>query len=105
MTTATTLALPELCGPIDFDMNRDWPCKRLAFAYHLHSSADDIDRTAARIGRARSPRVIRNLTAWVADATERLAKLAPRIAEKPCTCPAPHAYATLTEVPLPPCTC
>ena len=26
---------PMFCGPIDFDMNRDWPCKRLARVYHL----------------------------------------------------------------------
>jgi hypothetical protein len=101
----TTTALPEFCGPINFDMNRDWPCKRLASAYHVHSFAEEIARETARIGRARSPRVIRNLTAWVADANERLAKMIGWTTEKTCTCPEPHAYATLADVPLPDCTC
>jgi hypothetical protein len=103
MTTAP--ALPAFCGPINFDMNRDWPCRRLSFVYYLHNEARDIAETEARIGRARSERVRRNLTQWVADATERLAKHITWTDGKTCTCPAPAAYASLADVPLPDCTC
>jgi hypothetical protein len=101
----TTHTLPAFCGPINFDMNRDWPCHRLAFVYHLHNEAQTITETRARIGRARSPRVAANLTRWCEDADARLAKMITWTDEKTCTCPVPAGYATLADVPLPPCTC
>ena len=100
-----TLELPAFCGPIDFDMNRDWPCKRLAQVYHLHSEAATIDRERKRLPRLRSEYRRRNLTRWIADAEQRLAHYVATWQLKPCTCKAPASYATLAEVPLPECTC
>ena len=99
------IQLPVFCGPIDFDMNRDWPCKRLARVYHLHSYADEIGRERNRLARARSERVRRNLGKWVADAEARLARYVATWDLGTCTCARPAEYATLAEVPLPDCTC
>ena len=99
------IQLPVFCGPIDFDMNRDWPCKRLARVYHLHSYADEIERYRGHQLRARSGREWRNIGKWVADAETRLARYV-AIWELPaCTCARPAEYATLADVPLPDCTC
>jgi hypothetical protein len=97
--------LPVFCGPIDFDMNRDWPCKRLARVYHLHSYADEITRERARLARVRSERVKRNLGKWITDAEARLARYVATWDLGTCTCARPAEYATLAEVPLPDCTC
>lgn len=96
--------LPVFCGPIDFDMNRDWPCKRLSRVYHLHSEAAEIQRYRGYRDRARSERVRRNLGKWVTDAETRLARSVARDLPE-CMCARPAEYATLAEVPLPDCTC
>ena len=97
--------LPVFCGPIDFDMNRDWPCKRLAKVYHLHHYAAEISEYRSHRDRARSERVRRNLGKWVTDAEVRLARYVATWDLGPCTCARPTEYATLAEVPLPDCTC
>jgi hypothetical protein len=101
----TEIQLPAFCGPIDFDMNRDWPCKRLARVYHLHSCAAEIGRERKRLARARSARVKWNLSVWLADAEARLTRYVATWELGTCTCERPAEYATLAEVPLPECTC
>jgi len=100
-----SLELPAFCGPINFDMNRDWPCKRLSLVYAVHRDAKEITRERGRLGRMRSAYRRRHLTEWIADAEQRLSRLAGWAAAQECTCPAPASYATLSDVPLPECTC
>ncbi len=102
---SNAIRLPVFCGPIDFDMNRDWPCKRLAKVYHLHSYADEIQRYRGLRDRARNERKRRNLGNWVTDAETRLAHYVATWDLGACTCTRPAEYATLAEVPLPDCTC
>ena len=97
--------LPVFCGPIDFDMNRDWPCKRLARVYHLHSYADEIEQYRGYQRRARSERARRSLGKYVTDAETLLAHYVATWDLGTCTCARPAEYATLAEVPLPDCTC
>lgn len=99
------LKLPGFCGPIDFDMNRDWPCKRLSQVYHLHLFADEIERERKRHARLHSDWKRANLGRWIADAEARLEGFVTTWQLKPCTCRAPAAYPTLADVPLPQCTC
>jgi len=83
------IEIPATCIPdlnVPFDVNRDWPCKRAAFISTLNMFAADITRTERRLARTSNAYRARNLTAWIADAETRLAKLVPLADDKPCTC-------------------
>lgn len=78
--------VPETCLTDGiFDVNRDWPCKRAAFVSHLITFSNDIDATQRRLDRTTNVYKARNLTAWIADAEIRYARLLAFLPEKECS--------------------
>jgi hypothetical protein len=89
------------------DMNIDWECKRSAKIYMLHTGAEDITRTIARLPRLRNEYRRRNLTRWITDAIARHERLVGLVLPELPECthgPATRGECT-PEESLPPCTC
>lgn len=104
-------ALPLMCGRAGSaewgDMNVDWECKRSARVYTLHTSAQQITGSIARLGRLRSDFRRRNLTQWITDATARHERLVSQVlADLPdCTHRDETRGECTVEDSLPECTC
>lgn len=87
------LRVDEMCGTAGNtdnhnDLNMQWTCHRNALAYQMITWQADIDRTKGRLAKARNPRVIKNLTEWVADQEARKVRIMAQITadNHACTC-------------------
>lgn len=77
-TTAAKYEIPAPCcapGDVTGDLNRQWACARTSAIYNAGQWADDIDATRKRMERARTEKIRRNLTNWITEQEERLARI------------------------------